>query len=216
MQKKNILGCLLAVGLLISSQIQARSAIVKSLGDLKKGEVAIVGRIELDPARGKDEPNITTQGTIVPGGIRHMLTEVDLFLGPNPGPKEGQPLKKTFDNIIKTYFGEVFYGRINPGLNYMQTLIYTISYGSSVSHFTSTGAKGMRGNWQKAFMQLNAQVTINPDDQVVYVGTLIFKRDEFNNFKGFRVVDNSATDFPLIKQQLGANAKIRKALPVVK
>jgi len=201
---------------MVCAQAHAGSAMIKSLGDLKKGQVAIVGRIQLDPARGKDEPSITTKGTTIPGGIRHMLTEVDLFVGPVPGPKEGQPVKKQFDNVEKTCFGDLFFGRINPGPNYLQTLMYTISYGSSVSHMTNQGSRGIRGNWQKAFMQANAKLTINSDDQVVYVGTLVFKRGEFNNFKGLRVVDNSAADLAAIKQQLGAAVKIRKVLVTVK
>ncbi len=208
-----LLACALMVGCSLAQVMHdSDSANVRGLGDLKDGQAILVGRIELDPARGKSEPVIETNGSWMPESVKDMLKEANLYLGRAVGPQKGEPEKGDYTAVIKAHFGDLFFARLDPGSAYLQSMSYVVRYGSNITHKTDGSAQGMQQRIAKAAMRLNSKIAIQAGDQVIYVGRLRFKRDEFNNFKGLQVIDESGVDLKAIRDKLGATVKVRKVL----
>jgi hypothetical protein len=67
-------------------------------------------------------------------------------------------------------------------------------------------------NWQRAYLPVEQRVTVQPSDKVIFIGTYVFYRDEFNHARGVRVHGDLKDAAALIQARFGA-APVRVALP---
>ncbi len=173
----------------------------KNAGDIGQGEVVVVGSVVLDPAMGPDEQ-------VIARGINmDQMKYAALAFGPGPYQGEDEPGMGVYEGAISVPFGAFFFSKFDPEPITLRMLIYTTSYSVQAS-----GRHNVSSDWRRAFMPANRKLDLRDGDQVVYIGKLVFKRDEFNSPKGLVVLDEYDRALPAIRKRFGHGVKVRKAL----
>lgn len=178
---------------------------IEDFADLCEGCVVVVGRARLDPPLGKDE------ATIQKGiGTEKLKSTVFLLTGFEPYSKRGEPSNDDLNDAIEVGWGKLFFSEFDPEPHYLHMGMFWLDL-----HTVMSGPQG-RASYSvdsRAYMPANLKLDIRKGDQVVYIGTIKFKRDDFNAPQGLTIIDDSEKDYAKIKERFGNRVRIRKALP---
>jgi hypothetical protein len=172
---------------------------VNSIEELGNGQAVVVGRVKLVPPIGKDE--VLTKGIII--GKDRMKNHVFLAVGPKPYVMEGTPDNSVYEGAIETPWNELFFSRFDSGNQYLQMAMYTL-----VMTTSSDGG----GDFQRGFLVSNLKLNVKKEDEVVYIGTIVLYRNDFNQLEKVQVLDESDYAYKEIRERFGRKTMIRKAL----
>ena len=177
------------------------------MDDVAADEVAVVGRVYLNPPLGKGEQNV--QWGIGMDWFRYAY----LVLAPGPlGDKElpssGTDLSP-LEGAVQASWNQWFFVRMPRKDFYVQMLAY---FTDVTSRLDCASCHTATSNWNRAYLPLDEVVRVRPDDRVLFIGSLVFYRDEFNRPRGVRAVNDVAKAGPYIRARFGS-APLRVALP---
>jgi len=175
---------------------------IEDLSQLKPGQVVVVGRVVLDPPLSRKEQHIT-KGI----GTEEFKGSAVLYFGEQPYTKEEKPGMSDMNGYVMVPFNGLFYAAFDPWDHYFQMMSYLLDLSM---HMSGPQGRQSYSTMEWAYFPLNRKMTINEGDQVIYIGTVQFKRDDFNSPKGVSFVDHSEYDYGEIKKRFGKNVKIRK------
>lgn len=167
---------------------------VDALDMLGPGEVVVVGKFHMSPPFVAAEKDMHMQGAIVVGAGR-MEQNLWALVGPGRFEGEDEPEAGDYNGAIETPWDQLFYARFATGRPVLQMVAVAMTLS------------------QKAYYPLNLKLDLRDSDQVVYIGTINLKRDDFNNPKGMEVSDDGDAALAAIRKHLGRKARIRTALP---
>jgi len=181
---------------------------VESPKDLKKGETLIIGKIRLEPPLEPGEQNLRSRrltsrdnaSVIVPGAKKFMNSFFMLLDTKNSEPTRDDLIK----NEILVPIDETFFlsGRESP--------VHVLSTGIAM---TVTFAKDGKS---RAFLPAGYRIPVGKGDQAVYIGTIVYYRDEFMRVSKVSVKDEYQSAVKDLKNKFGKNIKMRKALVKIK
>lgn len=196
---------LLPLGLLLGlvGCMPALRPTVAGTADLQPGQAVVVGRVYLNP------PFKTGEQKIAWGIGMDLFTKAYLICGDAPWGDKVLPSDddtSIMAGSIQTPWNQWFFARFDPQPAYIQMLMYYTDVDAQL-----TGMHTGVTNYRRAYLGAELKLDLKPGDQVVYIGTLVFSRDEFNRLTGLKVYDDLANAMPEIKRRLGG-VQVRKAL----
>ncbi len=175
---------------------------IEDLSQLKTGQVIVVGRVVLDPALSRKEQHIT-KGI----GTEELKGSAMLYFGEKAYTKDENPGMSDMNGYVMIPFNGLFFAAFDPWDHYFQMMAYMLDLSM---HMSGPQGRASFSTQQWAYFPLNRKMVLNEGDQVIYIGTVEFKRDDFNAPKGVKFVDHSEYDYAEIRKRFGKNVKIRK------
>jgi hypothetical protein len=176
------------------------------LDQVGEDEVVVVGRVYLNPPLANGQQKV--QWGIGMGFFHHPY----LVLGDAPwGDRElpqGSDLKP-FNGSVQTDWNQWFFARLPRKDFWVQMLIYFTDVSDDLD---CAACHTANFNWQRAYLPVEQRVTVQASDKVLFIGTYVFYRDEFNHPRGVRVYGDLKDAAPLIQARFGG-APVRVALP---
>jgi hypothetical protein len=167
---------------------------VESMDDLGDGQAAVVGKLVMDPPFTENEKDMHTNGGAFVIGADRITKNLWVIVGPEKRDPKDQPEPSEMGGSLETPWNKLFFSRFNAGKNVLQTVIVAMTLD------------------QNAYFPLNLKLDVRQEDEVVYIGTIILKRDDYSNPTGMSVRDDSESATPAIRKKFGSKVKIRKAL----
>lgn len=176
---------------------------VTSFDELGKNEVVLVGKIVVDPPLVQGEQKLQTVTSVKNGGwiinptAKDFINKVILFADSNnrrlPDPSFGD-----YDGRIEAVLGETFYVRVPKEPFY-------IARSEVWMNLTETGPG-------KMILPAGYRIDIRPGDRAVYMGTILYHRDEFFSAEDVEVVDEYKKESVAFRGRFGDVVKLRKAI----
>ena len=179
---------------LLSACAPAARAPIDTMRSLGSDEAIVVGRVELVPPLQEHEQRV---GGIVIGDIENRLFLItdDQWRELPPSPGVGDYSGRIEAELEKQFFvrseGKPFY--ILGGMMFL----------------TFDG-----GDMDRAYFPGGFRVSINPEDDAVYIGTLRYYRNEFMDVSKVVVIDQYEEANKEFVQKFGTSSSLRKALLV--
>ncbi len=172
-------------------------------GDLNSDETVVVGRAYLSPPFRQGEQKIAW-GI----GMEHFK---NAFLAVGEAPWGDQPFPSgdswgPLKGAVETPFNQWFMARFPRKPFYVQMLMYYPDVEAIL-----TGAHTGVVDQRRAYLPSDLKVDLKPDDQVVFIGTLVYQRNAFNQPMGVKVYGDLKDALPTIRAKLGTD-KVRVAL----
>lgn len=163
-----------------------------SFKTVKKDEVVVVGRITLLPKLVKDEQELDPDGVwdVMGYGAKNKNRSMITF---NSSPKSSG-----YKFVINPELGNIFFFRVPKNLKYIvdgEVLIKFSRYGT-----------------EKVILPTGLKVNIRPSDKAVYIGDLVYTRDDFNSIIKVQLKDNYTKARRLFRKKFGKKYKLRKSL----
>jgi hypothetical protein len=164
---------------------------VNSFGELRPGEVVLVGRVELVPPLQPGEQDESVAKSPEYGN------KAWLFLDPQGRPWDGEVSSADFDHSIGARFGEAFMVAVE-----------------GKPQFVSGGMVVLRRSlgFEIARLPPGLWIDVQADDRAVYAGTIRFVRNEFFEVHGAEVADEQETEQPAYEAKFGTDVPLRKSL----
>lgn len=179
---------------------------VDSLDQVGADEVVVAGRVYLNPPLQKGEQRIQKWG--IDMGVFHhaYLRLAERPWGDKDYP-EGTALGP-LDGSIQTDWNQWFFVRMPRHDFYIQMLTYYTDVSTSLN---CASCHTVASDFRRAYMPADLKVSVQPSDRVIFIGSLVFYRDEFNHPMGLRAIDDLARIQGLVTQRFGVPARL--ALP---
>lgn len=165
---------------------------LKSLSDLKKGQVMLVGRVELVPPLqvGEQDPSAANSSD--------FANKAWIFLDPRGRPWDGDLMSADYDHSIGAHLGKTFMVGVAAQPQF-------VAGGMIVLHKAPPPIEVARlppGLW----------IDIHPGDQAVYAGTIRYARNEYLEVSGVEVVDDEAQAQKEVDARFGKHVALDKRL----
>lgn len=160
---------------------------------LKKNEIILVGSVSLVPKLKLSEQKITEDSFFIPGSYKdRKLNHFVMQLNHNSKSSDSK-------SVINPQLDKLFYIKIPKKMKY-------IVDGEIHTEF-------MPG-YSTAQIKLPTGFIINirPTDRAVYIGKLIYTRDDFNSIKAIELKDKYKYAVKRFKRKFGSKIKLRKSL----
>lgn len=177
---------------------------VKSASKIKNGDILIVGKIRLDPPLERGEQNLRSRpmssrdnATVIVPGAKKFMNSFFMLLD----TKKGEPTRKDLiESEILVPIDETFFlaGKKRP--------LYVLSTGIAMTIAQTRDGKS------RAFLPSGYKIPVKKGDKAVYIGTIVYKRDEFMRVKSVKVLDEYGSAKKELAQKFGKKFKLRKAL----
>lgn len=178
---------LIAVTLLLQSCSMGGKFLTEaaSLKSLKKDEVVIVGTIDLIPKLDKDEQELDPKGVwdVMGYGDKNKNRGMITF--------NSKPKSSDYKYVINPEIGKVFFFKVPRNLKY-------IVDGEILTVFSRYGS-------EKILLPTGFKINIKSSDKAVYIGDIIYKRDDFNSITGIKLKDNYKKARRLFRKKFGKN-----------
>lgn len=165
----------------------------KSSSGLNKGEVVIVGSIEVTPRLAKDEQSLSPSGVIFLGNVDNVYRNRAMIQLNN------QAKESDYKTVITPELGKTFFFNLPRDMKYMVD-------GSVVMELSKHGVTG------KIVLPTWFKIDIRSGDSAVYIGKIKYHRDDFNSITSMKLVDDYAAANRAFKKRFGSKYKLRKAL----
>ena len=164
-----------------------------SPGEVGKNEIIVVGSIELIPKLQEGEQALDPDGVIdVFGyGDKNRNRAMVQF--------NKKPEATGYKQVINPELGKTFFFKI-PIDN-----IYMVE-GSVLIEFSP------RGNTGKVHLPMSFKIDIKSTDKAVYIGKIIYTRDDFNSVTKVELVDEYKKSNKEFKKKFGDKFKLRRVL----
>jgi hypothetical protein len=178
---------------------------IRYLGDIDRGKVLIVGKVIYNPPLNRDSQDIST--TTPEDWYRYKTRFV---MGPKlhtiDGPL-GPPALLAMGGAIETAQGETLYAQKDPVPTYM---IGGIFYKRV---YLQWGGRVTSEVFDCVLIPASFLLDIRPEDkdQAIYIGTIIYTRDNFWNITNISIVDDYIKEMPEFRIRF-PDLKLRKAL----
>ena len=185
--------------------------VVTHLDQVGADEVAVIGRVRVAPPLAKGETNILHG---IGGGWLH---DAYLGVGDRPWPADLPPPNSTTapNHSVLAPWDQWFIVRMPRHDFYVQGLMYYTSYSSHITggylafgELVGTGEADIR----RADLPAGFKIKVLPTDRVIFIGTYVFRRNEFNQPKGIRILDDVREARRVEKERLGVT-RLRDARP---
>jgi len=206
MKKRNLMYIIAALCLALATPAMAERyyKTADSSGDVKKGDKLIVGRIRIEPPLEPGEQNLRSRRltsrdnstVIVPGAKKFMNSFFMLLDTKKSDPTQDDLIK----NEILVPIDETF------ALAGKKAPVYVLSTGIAM---TVTFAKDGKS---RAFLPSGYKIPIGKNDDAVYIGTIVYYRDEFMRVSKVSIKDEYDSALRDMKKKFGKGFKMRKAL----
>ncbi|MEW6777628.1 MAG: hypothetical protein AB1405_15125 [Bdellovibrionota bacterium] len=177
----------------------------QSLASLKPGEVILVGKVELVPPLDKDEQDLDWGA----GGLRGKIY---LFAGDKWRDVDTTPgfgLNRELDDGIEAVLGETFFVQ-SPHRPFVLLLSMVILNLRAYA----TGPRSSAVDTDYLFFPGGLQVSVQPGDKALYLGTIRYHRDEFFETKKIEVADDFGKAQAAFQKKFGGKVSLRKSLAV--
>ena len=163
-----------------------------SFATVKKDEVVVVGRITLTPKLEKDEQELDAKGVwdVMGYGSKNKNRSMITF--------NSKPSPNDYKFVINPKLGNVFFFRVPKNLNY-------IVDGEVLIRFSRFGT-------EKVILPTGFKVNVRSSDKAVYIGDLVYTRDDFNSITKVQLKDNYSKARRLFRKKFGKKYKLRKSL----
>ena len=163
-----------------------------SFKTVKKDEVVVVGRITLLPKLEKGEQELDPKGVwdVMGYGSKNKNRSMITF---NSSP---EPAGYKF--VINPELGKTFFFSVPRNLKY-------IVDGEVLIKFSRFGS-------EKVILPTGLKLNIRSSDKAVYIGDLVYTRDDFNSITKVKLKDNYSKARRLFRKKFGKKYKLRKSL----
>ena len=163
-----------------------------SFKGVKKDEVIVVGRFTLTPKLSKDEQELDPKGVwdVMGFGNKNKNRSMIQF--------NSKPSASDYKYVINPEFGKVFFFKVPRNMKY-------IVEGKVLMNFSRYGTG-------EILLPTGFKINIKPSDKAVYIGDIIYKRDDFNSISGVKFKDNYRKALKQFRKKFGKNYKLRKSL----
>ena len=173
---------------------------VTSLSQISSGTALVVGQIDLVPPLRPGEQKLRL-GTFDPLDVAGKLRDrAVLHLATEP-----RAVEETWE-VINPKLGETFFFRIPQDKRFV--VMGTIT----TKRVTTKVTKRQVVEDVAEIVLPPVEFDLKPTDKAVYVGTLRFHRDEFNEVTKAEILDHFARASAEFKRKFGDGASLRKAL----
>jgi hypothetical protein len=173
-----------------------------SFAEVEKNEVILVGKIAIDPPLGEGDQTLKTVafrdgGMIINPSAKDYRNKVLLLTNSN-NRRVADPSMGDYRGRIEAALGETFYVRVpNEPFYVVRSEIWM-----------DLKAIGM----EKMVLPAGYRIDIRPGDRAVYVGTILYHRDEFFSTDKVKVVDEYKKESAAFRGRFGNAVKLRKAI----
>jgi hypothetical protein len=167
---------------------------VNSIEELGDGQAVVVGKLIMDPPFTEKEKDMSSSSGSFVVGAGRIIKNLWVVVGANKRDPRDQPEPGEMGGSIETPWNTLFFSRFNAEKNVLQTVIVAMTLS------------------QNAYYPLNLKLDVQREDEVVYIGTILLKRDDYNNPTAMSVRDDSDSAAKAIRSKFGSKVKIRKAL----
>ncbi|PKL91768.1 MAG: hypothetical protein CVV21_07005 [Candidatus Goldiibacteriota bacterium HGW-Goldbacteria-1] len=174
---------------------------IYSASELPSDKVLVVGRVLFDPPMTEESQSLEGQEI-----YRYLMMFVcDEKL--TPLKEENEIFSRLAKHYrIEGYLDDTFYAVSEPEAFYIEAgVMYKNIYTSSC------GYKCTQINYEYLSFPGSFHINIKPGDRAVYIGTIIYQRDNFYNVKRIIIRDDYDKEMPKFRRYFG-NMKLRKAL----
>lgn len=196
---RNVLkGCRLFFCFIFLSQLAACSNIkileeTISLSKVAGNDVVLVGTIELIPKLAKNEQEISTKGVVDLYGYFEKNRNSAIIMLNNKADSESSI------SLIHPKLGKTFFFTVPKNMKYMVDGYVAVDlYAGGID--------------SKVVLPVGFKIDIKPGDKAVYIGKLIYKRDDFNSVTSVKLVDDYTQALKQFKKKFGSKVKLRKSL----
>jgi hypothetical protein len=198
----------LAALFILASPALARSRYkaVESAKTVRKADTLIVGRIVIEPPLLEGEQDLSKfAGDIGRASARQLVRYKDkAFIVLDEKTKNSLKNEKdvfkreTLVPLSRTFFIKTAKRK---------------SLHALASGIVMCGSENVR---ERAYLPANYKVPIGKNDKAVYIGTIVYYRDEFMRVKEVRVKDEYKSALKDLKKTFGKDFKMKKAIVLVK
>jgi hypothetical protein len=181
-----------AAGALLLAGCAAQKVSVSSFSQVGRGQVVLVGRIELVPPLKPEEQNFMATATVDKNTAfvitdKKMRPPVDLTAG-----------QTDYEGYFEATFGETFYIKNpNHSLYLIQNAFYLELSGTSN---------------EIVYLPGGAVVEVQPGDKAVYMGTLRYHRNEYFDISRIEIIDDYAREKKAFERKFGTDHPLVKRL----
>ncbi|MDH5766817.1 MAG: hypothetical protein OEZ38_12470 [Gammaproteobacteria bacterium] len=187
---------LLVVMILMSHGCSMGGQLLKeaeSVKDTPKGEVIVVGEIELTPKLAEDEQQLDASGVIDLFGYGDMNKNRCMV------QFNEKPEASNYKSMINPELGKIFAFKVPRDMRY-------IVNGSVLTEFTR------HGNTGEILLPAWFKIDIKPTDKAVYIGKIRYTRDDFNSITKVELKDDYKKAKKYFTKKFGKQYKLRKSL----
>lgn len=204
---KRLVKCLLPIGVLLpvfltTGCMGPAMPLATSLKELENDEVIVVGKIVIDPPFEAGEQKMKTvsyssEGLMINPVANHYRNKV-LLLVDKQNRRIADPPLGDYKGRIEAELGETYYARARREPFYVvRSEIWM--------NMRSIGI-------EKMVVPAGYRVDIRPDDRAVYLGTILYHRDEFFSAENVEVIDEYKKESVAFRGKFGEGIKLRKAI----
>lgn len=165
----------------------------ESAATLTKDEVILVGTIELSPKLAGDEQELDPPGVIdVMGFLEKNRNHAMIQLNSKAEVDD-------YKMLITPELGQTFFFTVPREMAYMVE-------GSIIMEYSTHGVSS------KIVLPTWFKLDIKPSDKAIYIGKIVYKRDDFNSVVDMKLVDDYTNATKQFKKKFGSQTKLRKSL----
>ena len=155
--------------------------------------VIIVGKIELDPPIDEKLEQRTHWGVV---GDDAILSKIVMATGTDPAPVSTSIVMSEWQNAIEAEQGKTFFLHTKRQRTYLKGAMITLDVISQ----------------DRIWLPGGMYFDVPKDVQAVYIGTLRYTRNDFNDVKKIEVIDEYKKTLAEFKKRFGSNAIIKRSL----
>lgn len=163
-----------------------------SLNNIPQDEVLIVGTIELRPKLVNDEQKLDPDGVWDAFGYGDMNKNRCMI------QFNSSPVVDDYKSLINPELNKVFFFRVPRDMKYMVE-------GSILTEFSRYGSGG------KIRLPMWFKIDIKATDKAVYIGKIIYKRDDFNSITNVELKDDYRNAEKIFRKRFGKKYKLKKS-----
>lgn len=165
--------------------------------EVSPSSVIIVGKIEIDPPIDK-ELEQTTHWNVI--GDDAILSKIVMATGADPTPVNTDVVISEWQNYIEAVQSKTFFLQTRRQRTYLKGAMITLD------------AINQDRIWLPGGMYFDAP----KDAQVIYLGTLRYTRNDFNDIKNVEIIDEYKNTLAEFKQRFGSSATMKRSLLKIK
>lgn len=173
-----------------------------SFSSIEPNETIVVGKIVLSPPLQDGEQSMKTvsalRSSILINPHARKYRNKIILLTNDEKRQIGEPSLKDYRGRIEAELGETFY------VTAQNRPLYIL--GGEI--FMSVKEYGLN----KARLPGIYKIDIRPNDKAVYIGTIIYHRDEFFDITQIELIDDYKTEKVAFEKRFNTKGKLRKAL----
>lgn len=155
--------------------------------------VIIVGKIELDPPIDNKLEQRTHWNVV---GDDVILSKIVMATGTDPAPVSTSIVMSEWQNAIEAVQGKTFFLQTRRQRTYLKGAMITLDVMSQ----------------DRIWLPGGMYFDVPKDTQAVYIGTLRYTRDDFNDVKKIEVIDEYKKTLAEFKKRFGRKATMKRAL----